>query len=334
MRKHTIAAAFLVLSLYQANAQAPRGISIEEYQKAKAFKVADLDNDTYVKFDNTYVLDRYEGKKPYFITGDDGNKKRVDLYALSSKRDGSNLGTVIFYTNEKGKQYAACLPNNFADGKVWEQYFTDIHAIDKEEPNFVLKLSYVLSREFSFQAYKSTLKGGEADRAEAATYGNDICFPGDEEVLMADGSKKQLASIVAGDQVITVDPATGTQKAVTVKQLITHEARNYAVTQLTLVRTQQVSKKQGHEVHMSIRKVEATPNHPITTPEGNSSFGALREGQQVWCLNKETNKYEPYQVWQKNETVQGTQQVYNMDAEGGSTFVIDGVMVLQKQPQN
>jgi hypothetical protein len=130
MFKQIIPAALLVLILQQTNAQAPKGLTIAEYDKAKTFVIKDLDNDTYVKFDNnTYVLDRYEGKKPYFITGDDSLKKRIDLYTLLLKADAKELGTVIYYTNEKGKQYTVCLPNVAADRAVWEKYFEDIHAI-------------------------------------------------------------------------------------------------------------------------------------------------------------------------------------------------------------
>jgi hypothetical protein len=49
----------------------PRPLTLDEYKKAKTYTIADLDKDTYVKFDNAYVLDRYESRKPYFITGSD-----------------------------------------------------------------------------------------------------------------------------------------------------------------------------------------------------------------------------------------------------------------------
>ena len=120
MYKKILCAALLICVVLSGMAETPKGLTIEQYQKAKTFIVKDLDNDTYVKFDNnTFVLDRYEGKKPYFITGDDGMKKRIDLYSLIAKGDGSTLGTMIYYTNEKGKLYVACLPNISADGKVW-----------------------------------------------------------------------------------------------------------------------------------------------------------------------------------------------------------------------
>lgn len=49
----------------------PRPLTMAEYDKAKTYTIADLDKDTYVKFDNTYILDRYQARKPFFITGDD-----------------------------------------------------------------------------------------------------------------------------------------------------------------------------------------------------------------------------------------------------------------------
>ena len=109
----------------------PRPLTMEEYEKAKAFTIKDLDKDTYVKFENTYILDRYEMKKPYFVTGDDGLKKRIDLYKFIGKVGMQELGLVVFYTNEKGTLYKAIVPNFTADGKVWEKYFEDIHAINK-----------------------------------------------------------------------------------------------------------------------------------------------------------------------------------------------------------
>src|SRR6478609_1113751 len=117
--------ALLPSAFYAQEAPAPRTLTMEEYEKAKTFKVKDLDNDTYVKFENTYVLDRYESRKPYFITGDDGQKKRVDLYRLLLRENKQELGTLIFYTNEKGVLYQACLPNFRAGAKVWEKYFED-----------------------------------------------------------------------------------------------------------------------------------------------------------------------------------------------------------------
>ena len=64
----TIIVAFITASgLAQEKTVNPRPLTLEEYKKAKAFTIADPDKDTYVKFENTYILDRYQGRKPYFI---------------------------------------------------------------------------------------------------------------------------------------------------------------------------------------------------------------------------------------------------------------------------
>jgi hypothetical protein len=331
MHKKIVLLIFIFTFSQGTQAQNSRGMTMDEYEKAKTFVIKNLDNDTYVKFDNnTYVLDRYEGKKPYFIKGDDSLKKRIDLYTLISKTDQKELGTIIYYTNEKGKLYVACLPNNFTDRKVWAKYFEDIHATDKEEKNYVLKLSYVLSLEYSYQNYKSSLKGKEPDRSEAGTYGMDICFPGTEVITMADGSKKQLTEVKPGEEVLSVDPVTHQSIKVKVNGLIAHEEKNYAITHLTLIRATDIESIKCHEIILSVQELDATTNHPMMTENGTKNIGAIKEGENVLCLNEKTGLYQPYTIWDKTEKAGGLQKVYNIEAAAGQTFVINGVMVMQK----
>lgn len=330
MRRLTLTL-LLTSSLYFAKGQTvnPRPLTMDEYKKAQAFTIANLDNDTYVKFENAYVLDRYEGRKPYFITGSDGLKKRIDLYKLIAKEGMQEIGLMVFYTNEKGKLYKALVPDFTADAKVWEQYFQDIDNINKVEQNFILKLSYVLSKEVSFQQYK-VLNGGKDLKEEAATYGNDICFPGEELVTMANGDKKMLKAVKSGDEVISVDPATKKNMVVKVKELTTHEAKNYAITQLVLVSAQTKSTAAGTQVKLNSKVLQATPNHPMLTKQGNIKIGEVATGQDVLCLNEQTGKYEAFTVLQKTEHAGGVQKVYNIVADGGSTLLMNGVMVMQK----
>lgn len=304
---------------------ASKALTMAEYEKAKSFSPGDLDKDTYVKFENAYILDRNDFGKPYFITGDDGLKKRIDLYKLIRKERRTEIGTVIFYTTEGGKRYMACLPGFKADGKVWEKYFEDIHAIDKEEKNFVLKLSYVLSRELGFQLYRATATGqGGAHDREAGTYGNDICFPGDMLVTMAGGSKRPLRDIKPGDVVVTVDPATKQAATVRVTELTVHEAKNYAITRLLLL---SVCGK-GREIRLSSRLLQATPNHPMLTLQGEKKMGELVIGDKVLSPDG------VFTVWDKQESAGGMQRVYNIVTAGEGTFIMNGVMVLQKPLKN
>ena len=252
----------------------PRPLTLEEYDKAKAFTITDLDKDTYVKFENAYVLDRYQARKPYFITGDDGLRKRIDLYKLIAKDGMQEIGLMVFYTTEKGKVYKALVPDFTADGKVWEKYFADIDNINKEEKNFVLKLSYILSKELSFQQYK-VINHGKNLSEEEATYGSDICFPGDEEVAMANGAKKLLKDVRVGDEVITVDPLTRQASAVKVKELTVHHAKNYALTSLILIASDRKVGLAGTEIRLSAKVLQATPNHPMQTKDGSRKMGAV-----------------------------------------------------------
>ncbi len=315
--------------LFSYSQDKPRTLTLDEYQKTKTFAVKDLDNDTYVKFDNAYVLDRYESRKPYFITGDDGKKKRIDIYKLLAKEGMHDLGIMIFYTNEKGTLYKACMPHFTADGKVWEKYFEDIHAIDKEETNFVLKLSYVLSKEFGFQLYKAANQGKDLSK-ESGTYGNDICFPGTMKVSMAGGGSKELAAIRPGDRILTLDPATQQTTMVTVKELTSHTPKNYAITKLTLLGVQETNTARGTEVLLSAKTIEATPNHPVLTKGGQKKMGTVAEGDEILCLDKLTGRYQSFKVWYKAESAGGLQPVYNIVADGANTFMMNGVMVLQK----
>lgn len=340
MKSFVVVACILLASVINVRAQDSsnnRSLSLAEYDKAKKFTVTDLDKDTYVKFENTYILDRSSFGKPYFITGDDGMKKRIDLYKLILKEGRVDLGTIIFYTTETGKLYTACMPGYNADASIWKKYFEDIHAIDKDEKFYVLKLSYVLSKELGFQLYRAAGAGQGKDLSkdrEAGTYGNDICFPGDMHVAMAGGTKKLLSEIKAGDEVLTVDPSTHINTIVKVKELTVHEEKNYAITKLLLMSVVENETKNYKEVKLFSKILQATPNHPMVTMNGNKKMGELKEGDNVLCLDEKTNDYRTYTVINKEESAGGMQHVYNIVAESGTTFIMNDVMVLQKPLHN
>jgi hypothetical protein len=318
-----------VATIAQQKTPNPRPLTLDEYTKAKTYTIADPDKDTYVKFDGAYVLDRYESRKPYFITGSDNLKKRIDLYKFVAKEGMQEIGLMVFYTSETGKRYQALVPDFTADGKVWAAYFQDIDDINKVEKNFILKLSYVLSKEMSFQQYK-VLNGGKDMKEESATYGNDICFPGDELVTMGNGAKKLLKDVKSGDEVVTINPVTHQPSATKVKELTVHAAKNYALTQLVLISATEKNTTAGINVNLRAKVLKATPNHPMMTKDGSAKMGDVALGQQVLCLNDQTGKYEAFTVLQKTEHGGGVQNVYNIVAEKGSTFLMNGVMVMQK----
>lgn len=327
MKKY-ILSLLLFFSTCQLFAQT-RPMKLEEYEKCKAFTVKDLDKDTYVKFNNAYVLDRYEMRKPYIITGDDGLKKRIDLYRLVAKDSMLDIGTMIFYTNEKGKLFTAVMPIFNSNADIWNKYFEDIHAIDKEEKNFVLKLSYVLSKEFSFQLYKA-INGGKDLKTESGTYGTDICFPGDQLVTLADGSQKALRQVITGDKITSLDPTTHQTNIVTVKELVVHTPKNYAITQLLVMHADEKDVQDAHIVMLSGKVLKATPNHPVLTVTGQKQMGEVAAGDQLLCMDENTKTVRTYIVVNKTEAAGGLQPVYNLVTDAGNTFIMNEVMVLQK----
>jgi hypothetical protein len=117
------------------------------------------------------------------------------------------------------------------------------------------------------------------------------------------------------------------EKIVKVGALTVHAAKNYAITRLTLL---SAVKKGEREVLLSSRVLKATPNHPMVTVAGEKKAGELKEGDKVFCPDGKTGRYTEFTVWDKTETAGGMQPVYNIVAGGGSTFIMNGVMVLQK----
>jgi len=136
--------------------------------------------------------------------------------------------------------------------------------------------------------------------------------------------------VKTGDEVITVDPQTRAASVVKVKELTTHDAKNYALTSLVLIASTSNMTAEGQSIHLSTKILQATPNHPMMTKTGNRKMGEVKEGEEVLCLNETTGKYDSYQVWKKDEGAGGKQKVYNIVADGGSTFIMNGVMVMQK----
>jgi hypothetical protein len=87
-------------------------------------------------------------------------------------------------------------------------------------------------------------------------------------------------------------------------------------------------------VRLQCKELEGTPNHPMVTATGDATMGELKDGDRVLCLDGKTGRYTAFTVWNKEESAGGVQPVYNIVADGGSTFIMNGVMVRQKPQQS
>jgi hypothetical protein len=122
-------AAFILL-VHTAMAQSAaegRGMTMEDFNKAKAFKIKDWDADTYVKFDNAYVLDRYEMKPPYVFKYSDGIERRIYLYKFLDNKTKKELGLIAFYhTPANGKTINLCVPGRSGERVTVYLFLRDV----------------------------------------------------------------------------------------------------------------------------------------------------------------------------------------------------------------
>lgn len=323
------------------------------YDLVKKAPIKDPDQDTYVKINAQLVVDREETKKPYFITGDDGLRKRIDLYRVIQRDSMKQIGVLILYSNEKGKRFLSCLPTHLSNGEVWEKYFADIHQIDREEPNFVLKLSYVLSREYA----TALSRAGKQDAVtESATYGNEICFSNGVAILRQNSeedSKEEgnqhllqmvsVANVLAGNRVGVWNRTLGRYQVDEVVEVKAHPAKNYAITAVWLAKEDCKELDAAIEVRLQIKKIEATPNHPIVPVEGAAErFGELgplmklavfsnqAEEQNTAQSQAQSSELESWTIVFVKHYTGPVQQVFSVQTKSHQPLLLNGVLVEQK----
>jgi hypothetical protein len=325
---------FLMASLFSATAWAqntaqPRGMTAEEYKIAREVTVEDLDHDTYIKLaDGKYVLDRYEMKPPYFITGDSGVKKRIDLYKLVDRASMDELGLVAFFTNiDAGSTFNLVIPNMATAGEVWNLYFDDIHQHDREEKDVALKMSYILSKEVAYLMQKSS--GIDMSAMDQAGSDYDFCFPAQAMVTMADGSKKKIAEVVADDVVVTYEANELTPTKVV--SVSVHKKADIKLSKVILIPevTLTATVNTDESYATSIVELVATGNHPVMTEAGRKTIETLKPGDVLYRHYPMTNALEKYKVGFTAHSFDTTSTVYNLTTEAGS-YLVDDVMVLGK----
>jgi Pretoxin HINT domain len=141
--------------------------------------------------------------------------------------------------------------------------------------------------------------GGEAGGGETGG-GETGCFTASTLVLLADGEKKPIETVKAGDYVISCEETTGTTRPQRVQRLWTHQVPTTLVLQLT-----------GGE------KVETTREHRFFVADrGFVGAGRLASGSTL------KNYYgQNLQVTALEPSVQ-TVKVYNLEVENFHTYFV------------
>jgi hypothetical protein len=289
-----------------------RGLTLDEYKKVKSFGIGDLENETYVKFENAFVLDRYEMRPPYVFKYSDGIERKIYLYRLLDNKTKASLGMVaVYFTPGDNKKFNVCIPNPQADKTVWVQYIDDLKEYNQMEKGFGSAFSYVTSREMA------SLAGGGAGTTASSTSKTDfdVCFPAFAEVTMADGSLLPVSQVKAGDKVASYNPETGTYETATVQEVEVHDQQLYGINTVVLSRVElfaSLSSDQREHSHM----LEATPNHPVWTQNGRKPVGNLALGEVLTGRNSDGTFAQWQVMGMSNQAAGGaayfTDKVYNL----------------------
>lgn len=146
---------------------------------------------------------------------------------------------------------------------------------------------------------ETTVATGVAAKTEAGLAGK-ICFVAGTQVLMADGTKKAIEDVRAGDLVMTEDPETGVLSPHRVKRLFQHVADQLY----------ELKVKGGGSV-------KATPEHPFYVEgRGWTPIKDLRPGDQLRQPDGSTTEVGVVRALDEGATV------YNFEVEAAHDYFV------------
>lgn len=301
-----------------------RGMTMEDFNKAKAFKIKDWDADTYVKFDNAYVLDRYEMRPPYVFKYSDGIERRIYLYKFLDNKTKKELGLVAFYhTPANGKTINLCIPNPTAEKAVWAAYIDELKHQGEAEKGLLSTFSYVMSREMS----ALVANGGQGAASSAAKTDYDVCFPAGTPITLADGTQTSIELVKAGDRVMSYDAGRRQPVPAEVTELQSHEGKGYSISHLVLIPAEEITASLTSV--MSVLELEATPNHPVLTSKGRKQMQEVQAGDVLYFFDTATASFREMRVQQNIAAFRKAGQVYNL-VTNRQNFLANGTVVLDK----
>jgi hypothetical protein len=301
-----------------------RSLTLEEFNKVKTFIPKNLDQDTYVKFENAYILDRYQMKPPYVFKYSDGIERKIYLYKLMDNKTKKELGMIAYYhTPGNSKTISLCIPTPNAPKEVWARYIDDLKEYGAQENGLLSAFSYVMSREMSTMFASG---GGQATPVAGSATDYDVCFPEEALVRMADGSERPIKEVHAGDEIAAFDAATGTLQTTRIQEVHTHADKVYTITSVLLISDEPTASMNAYVPSVLL---EATPNHPVYTSKGRKTLGTLEKGEYLYQYNSANGTFIKYEVMQVVTEARQVKKVYNLVTDK-KNFLINNTVVLDK----
>ncbi|WP_020528194.1 Hint domain-containing protein [Flexithrix dorotheae] len=323
----TAAIFFLFPMLIQAQDEGTtKGMTEEDFKTIKTLKIKNLEKDTYVKFDEGYVLDRYELKKPYAFNFADGKERKVYLYNVYETEEMNTIGFLAIYSNaDDGKTYNICIPGVGADKACWGLFIDELKYRGEEEAGLLPTVAFAFSKELSnlLYAMENGMEAAEVSAEEEYEY----CFPETALVTMADGSQKTIDKVNIGEEVLMLDRKLKEVTTTKITGIDIHQRVEIQIGTLYFLPHHLMS---SSSVHLSeIFELRATLNHPVITTDGIKPLGKIKSGDEIFYWSQNDQKLMKYQVFHILKNGQKVTKVYNLKTEGGG-FIADGVGVKVK----
>jgi hypothetical protein len=310
----------------QVASDAGRGITLEEYTKAKTFTFKNIEEDTYAKFENMYILDRYQMKPPYVFKYSDGIERRFYLYKMLDNKTKKELGMVaVYYLPAQKKAVNLCIPNAAASKEVWAMYIDDLKDLGAKESGLLSTYSYVLSREVS--ALSGSGNGQAVSVAGTAT-DYDVCFPENARVMLPDGSERLIGEVKAGDQIAAYDLESGKLVQTVVEEVQVHEEKAYSLTSVMLFKEELTASAFIGGLSVNYH-MEATANHPVLTDKGRKTMKELTAGDNLYVYDGITGNVTVLKAMQVTHDIRTTSKVYNL-VTSKKNYLVNRAVVLDK----
>lgn len=307
-----------------AQTATPGTLTVDQVTALKALKINNLEKDTYVK-SGGFILERYEDRPAYVFNYSDGIARKIYLYKVYSAADTKDLGLLAIYQNGKtGELKPFVVPGAAADRKAWDAYLDDMKYVGEKEPGLMPALTFVLSREMA------TIMAGGAGKADAGGEKKkeeyNFCFGPQALVQLADGTRKAIADMREGDEVLSYDAATQTVVISRAVALHVHPVTGDALlVGIWTVPTDELTASAAL-MPAPAHLLEATANHPVLTATGRKALGDVAVGDLVYrCENGRTYLARVVRTGSTGRAA----TVYSLSTSGGN-YVVDGTVVLDK----
>lgn len=292
------------------------GIKNAEFEAVKKISIKNLEKDTYIK-EAAFILDN--SNPPYVFKFSDGMERRIYLYKvleLAGMKEIANL--MVFTTPKDGKRINLVIPNALAEKAVLGKYIDELKEGEKAVMGFSSCVAFVLAKEFSGVL---AMKGAEEDKYE-------YCFPATAQVLMADGSLKNISEVKTGDKVLSYNILKKKSETTIVQKVQIHENKQFDISRILLIDPNQ-SMIASLRVKYNLKSLEATANHPILTDKGMVKMGDLKVGSQVYVFDNETNTFNNHKIFITKPLNNKVSKVYNLLTEK-ENYLVNSVVVLKK----